>query len=558
MLTIPADVRANLELIGWSLLHFVWQGAVLAILLLIALGLSRRSVARVREGLALLTLGLMALCPVVTACWMGNETPTAQPPQVTFALPPLEPMEPMVLRPVIEPQSYDFPETSAVEVPVAQPPLAPEPVTFTPPPPALSNPATRWPVDLSSSIPWLAVAWLMGVLGLSFRLVMGWRIVQRLRRMATPITAGPWRDAFDALLSQIKLSAPVHLAESILVEVPTVIGWWSPVILVPASLLSGMSSHEMAAILAHELAHIRRHDYLINLCQTVIETLLFYHPVVWWVSGRIRQEREQACDDEAVATCGDVVTYARALLTLEEHRLARGPGHSSPFVVAASGGSLRDRITRLIDPTSTVPQTPGLASFVVIAAAALLICAISVATRASGEIHSDNPAQETALAEEASDTPRSNLLVAPTEPAEKKQEAEWRPLLQKDLDQGLPLEPNHVVAIVDGDPIYALDLISEGNYQLLIKTAEQEGTDRRVKVLSSLRYPLAKCYVLHSGLIPSSLNVLELTLRSGQQIIDIPTNHVLAKKYLSMAPTAESDAVREAALRQCRSEESSS
>jgi beta-lactamase regulating signal transducer with metallopeptidase domain len=129
----------------------------------------------------------------------------------------------------------------------------------------------------------------------------------------------------------------------VLVEVPTVIGWLRPVILVPASALTGLSAEQLEALLAHELAHIKRYDYLINLIQTAVETLLFYHPAVWWLSAQIRQEREHCCDDLAVATCGDVLIYARALAELEQLR-SLAPG----LAVAANGGALINRIQRLI------------------------------------------------------------------------------------------------------------------------------------------------------------------------------------------------------------------
>ena len=104
------------------------------------------------------------------------------------------------------------------------------------------------------------------------------------------------------------------------VDVPTVIGWLKPVVLLPASALAGLSPNQVEAILAHELAHIRRHDYLVNLLQTLVETLLFYHPAVWWLSRRIRAERENCCDDLAVSLCGDPVAYAAALAELEDLR----------------------------------------------------------------------------------------------------------------------------------------------------------------------------------------------------------------------------------------------
>jgi HEAT repeat protein len=136
---------------------------------------------------------------------------------------------------------------------------------------------------------------------------------------------------------------PVLLLESALVRVPTVIGWLRPFILLPVGALTGLTTRQLEAIIAHELAHIRRHDYLINLLQAVVETLLFYHPAVWWVSRRIRQEREHCCDDLAVAVCGDPLIYARALLEMEQLRAA-GP----QLAMAANGGLLMNRIQRLV------------------------------------------------------------------------------------------------------------------------------------------------------------------------------------------------------------------
>jgi hypothetical protein len=127
-----------------------------------------------------------------------------------------------------------------------------------------------------------------------------------------------------------------------------------PVVLLPASALAGLSPHQLEAILAHELAHIRRHDYLVNLVQTLVETLLFYHPAVWWLSRRIRAERENCCDDLAVSLSGDAYTYAKALADLEALR-----GSGAPLVIAANGGSLVHRVRRLLGAPTHAGRAPG-------------------------------------------------------------------------------------------------------------------------------------------------------------------------------------------------------
>jgi hypothetical protein len=138
----------------------------------------------------------------------------------------------------------------------------------------------------------------------------------------------------EGLIRRLQVARPVRLYLSTIAEVPIVIGWLRPYILLPVSAVTGLGESQLGAILAHELAHIRRHDYLANLLQNAVETLLFYHPAVWWVSRWIRQEREHCCDDLAVEICGDVMVYAGALAQLEELR----GGVSEPALAAAGGG----------------------------------------------------------------------------------------------------------------------------------------------------------------------------------------------------------------------------
>ena len=160
----------------------------------------------------------------------------------------------------------------------------------------------------------------------------------------------------------------MQLLVSALVQVPTVVGWLRPVVLVPVGALGGLPAEHLEALLLHELAHIRRHDYLVNMLQSVAEALLFYHPAVWWVSGHIRAERELCCDDVAVSVSGDALTYARALAQLESYR----PAHLGA-AVAANGGSLADRIARLLGQSRPAVRTglgPGVVAVAILLATA--------------------------------------------------------------------------------------------------------------------------------------------------------------------------------------------
>ena len=193
----------------------------------------------------------------------------------------------------------------------------------------------------------LVALWLAGVLGLSLVHLGGLRRVRQVRRAARP-AAEPWQAALGRLSGRLGLRRPVELLESAAVAVPAVMGWLRPVLLLPASTLSGLSPQQVEALIAHELAHVRRGDLAVNLLQAAIETLLFYHPAAWWVSRVVREERELCCDDLAVMACGDRLVYARALADLEGLRAA---GLPAAVAVGADGGSLLGRIRRLLAPS---------------------------------------------------------------------------------------------------------------------------------------------------------------------------------------------------------------
>lgn len=189
--------------------------------------------------------------------------------------------------------------------------------------------------------PWPVVIWAAGVLLLCLRFFMSWAAIGRMRRDARAPESPALLEALARIARRMRISRPVRLLESAAIRVPAALGVLRPAILLPLSGLTGLSSAQIEALLAHELAHVRRHDYLVNLFQTAVETLLFYHPAVWWVSRQVRLERENCSDDLAIAATGDARVYARALLRLEEERA------SVQLAVAATGATLLPRIARL-------------------------------------------------------------------------------------------------------------------------------------------------------------------------------------------------------------------
>ena len=289
-----------------ALLHFVWQGALIALVLAISLRAANSS-ARSRYGLACAALLLMALTFGATFLWM---------------LPP----------------AASYPATLGVRFPVV-PPVFPAL-------PALDRQAA------SSQLAWIVPIWLFGVALFYCYRVAGWFAAQRLRRFGVCIAPEPWQARLRDLSQRVRLSRPVVLLESTLAQTPLTIGMLRPVILIPLGMLAGLPAAQVEAVLLHELAHIRRHDYLVNLAQSVIEGLLFYHPAVWWISHRIRAEREFCCDDMVVAATNDATSFVEALNTLEHRR-----DFANQAALAATSGPLVQRVRRLL---GTSAPTRGL------------------------------------------------------------------------------------------------------------------------------------------------------------------------------------------------------
>jgi beta-lactamase regulating signal transducer with metallopeptidase domain len=326
---------------GWTLIHFLWQGTLLAVLLQPILAGCRR--AELRYNWSLATLGLMAAAPVVT-----------------FA----------VLR---------HPGGGGI---------GPGEVAAGPAAPAS---AVLMPAGGISWMDGLVGAWFAGVTGLSLRVIGGWVLLERLRRETAPLPTALLRRC-RALQHSLDMARPVRFVQSAQVSVPAVIGWFRPTVLIPLASLSGLSTRQVDAVILHELAHIRRLDAFANLFQILVETLLFYHPAVWWVSRRIRVERENCCDDIAVSICGDAVGYARALTLLETRRGV------PVMALAASGGALKHRVIRLLAPRPRGTRLPAFAP-----AAIALVCLAASIT--AGHALTAQPEPEPAAAAPAGQTP---------------------------------------------------------------------------------------------------------------------------------------------------------
>lgn len=226
--------------------------------------------------------------------------------------------------------------------------------------------ALKEPHRIADVLPWLVPFWIAGVLLFYLRQLASWIWARRLRRTGVCSPPRFWQERLEVLAARLGISRAVALLESGLAGVPVVIGHLRPVILMPVGLLAGLPAGQIESILLHELAHVRRHDYLVNLLATSVENLLFYHPVVWWISGVMRTEREHCCDDVAVSLSGDAREYASALATLEQRRW-----DAAQPALAATGGNLVNRIRRLILPA----EGPSSALTPVVSAGILILTA---------------------------------------------------------------------------------------------------------------------------------------------------------------------------------------
>lgn len=306
-----------LPMLGWTLLHALWEGTLVVLGTALVLRSLRGSSPRLRYAVSVLALLLMVGLPLRHLVSFHRDAP-----QVLF----------VQARPASNAQSFTR---------------------------AFPNPATamrtRTVEALERVMPWVVAVWALGVLSSLLRLAGGWAWLQRLRWAKSELAPDILQRQLLDLCRRVGLKRAVTLLMCEDLVGPSVVGILRPAILVPAGWFMNLPPDQVEALLAHELAHVLRHDYAVNLLQSILEVVLFYHPGVWWLSRRIRAERELACDTFAARLMGDSLPLAEALTTLERRGLGRAP---LDLASTAHGGSLMERITQLLLPprrTSTAP-----------------------------------------------------------------------------------------------------------------------------------------------------------------------------------------------------------
>lgn len=325
--------------LGWTMLHSLWQGTAIAAALGLTLLFARAS--RTRYALSAL-----ALASIVTAMvWtLATEWPTAT-------------------------------AGASSQFPVVMIEARPAPIG------EAAGPIRFW---LAIVAPWLAPFWAIGASFTTGLYVAGSLTASRMRRRGVCAPPEYWAGKLTLLARRLEVRRTVALLESSLASVPVVVGHLRPMILMPAGLLTGMDPSQVEAVLLHELAHVARADYLGNVLQRLIEALMFYHPAVWWISHRMRIERENCCDDAVISAGTPAREYATALAVLEQFR-----GTGTLAAPAATGGNLVKRMQRLLLPPSPRSGWPAAAAAVILAG----VGAVSVAAWQSGAAASPQQAR---------------------------------------------------------------------------------------------------------------------------------------------------------------------
>lgn len=307
--------------LGWALLHFVWQGIAVGAVAWFALNLLHNAGPRWRYTVCALSLLACLSLPLAHMGWMA---------QAADAL---------------TPQTLELPQ-------------------------ALQS--------LSTQLPAVVAAWSLGVGLMALRLGAGMAWVSVLRRRATPAPT-VWQARLDALAVRIGVQHKVVLKLLPELASPITVGFLRPLVLVPGALITGMPVHLLEALLAHELAHVRRWDYLANLVQSLVEALLFFHPVVWWLSTRMRDAREEVADALAADALGDPRHLAQALHALSLQTTTRST--TTALAMSATGGKLLQRLERLMatQPTHTATWKMALPALL-LASTSLWVQARSIPT----------------------------------------------------------------------------------------------------------------------------------------------------------------------------------
>lgn len=295
--------------LGWTVMHSLWQAFAIAIILALVLNALRSKSAATRYEASAFALFLVFVSAVSTFIWY-----------------------------------YAAAGTEAVFV--TEHVLADGLVAGASEPQALSNFTQLCINYFNTHLPVIVMIWLVGVAFFVLRLLGGLVYVNRLKHYRTQALPLAWQGRLEEITKRIPVKKTITILESAAIQVPMVIGYFKPFILLPIGAINQLAADEVEAVIAHEVAHIYRSDFMMNIVISFIEVFFYYNPAVWWISGNIRLERENCCDDIAIKVCGNSLSYAKALVRLQELN-AYAPSFAMPF--SGQRNQLLYRIRRILN-----------------------------------------------------------------------------------------------------------------------------------------------------------------------------------------------------------------
>lgn len=380
---IPSNVA---EALGWTILHSLWQASIIGAALMFLLKVMKNTQANQRYLLSLVALFSVLLVAVITFFTIyqpHSQIITSDLSEETawFSFPTFQESE----------KTWDDYVSIGIDM------------------------ANKYSHELS-------LLWLIGVAFLSIRFLINLLYVYHLKTYKIKPASIEWEARLRFIAEKIKIHRQIKLVESALVQIPTVVGWLKPVILFPLGMFTALPPHEIESILAHELAHIRRNDFIINILQSIVEILFFYHPAVWYISKQIENERENCCDDIAIALTGDSLTYIKALTNLATLKInALTPA----LAIIGRNGSLLQRVSRIAHNANLVNRwarqhtiSPKLSASIILIMSLLLLVTKTEATTFLVEKLEKTPLEflVKSLGSEEKQTEKENKLHLTTQP----------------------------------------------------------------------------------------------------------------------------------------------
>ena len=342
---LPADL---IDAFGWMIMHSLWQGAIISVVLALVMIFTRKFSAKSRYFIAFVAIMFMPATAVYTFVRHYNPVKTTG---ITGIQTAVAAGEKITGSPVTENLTNLNAQQNDEDVAVFR----------------LGN----YKKYFYEHLPLVVTLWLLGMLVFALKFLGGLAYTQRLKYYRVLPVSEQWQQTFQRLKNSLNLHKGARILQSTLVKVPMVIGYFKPVVLIPVSAFTGLSPGQLETVIIHELAHILRNDYIINILQSVVEIVFFYHPAVWWMSRIVRTEREHCCDDITIEKSGDSMSFVRALANIQEQVLA---GENLAMAIGSGNNNLLKRIRRLLNqPNMRTNFTEGFTASCIIFAGILVM-----------------------------------------------------------------------------------------------------------------------------------------------------------------------------------------